>query len=121
MGERERGSVLVDALVAIGVMTVTLALAAQVVGEGARRTGAVERSRLAALEARSRLAEVGGDIALAPGRSSGTDDDLVWTVDIAPRPAAAAARSGPLLDISVTVGGPDGPPLATLRSVRVAG
>ena len=85
--EGESGSVLVDALVAIGVMAITLALAAEAVGDGAIRTRAVERSRMAALEARSRLAEVGGDISLAPGRASGEDGDLVWTVDIAPGPA----------------------------------
>lgn len=112
---------LVDALVAIGVMAIVLTTAATVVGDGARRTSAGERGRLAALEARSRLAEVGADIPLTPGRSGGEDGDLVWTVDIAPEAGATALKAGRLLSVSVTVADGEGATLATLRSLRFAG
>ena len=80
--------------------------------------GGVERSRLAMLEARSRLAEVGADIALAPGVSSGQDGDLSWRVEIAPV-AASAARIGRLMDVTVDVS-QGGRPGAVLRSMRLA-
>ena len=116
---RERGSVLIDALVAIGVMTVTLVMAAQTLGDGARRTAAGERSRLALLEARSRLAEVGGDIPLVVGDAQGVDGDMVWRVDIAPGPPTGGAAGVGLLQVTVAVSDRGGPELATLRTLRL--
>ena len=82
----DQGSVLVDTLVAIAIMSLTLVLAAHAVGDGARRTRAAEASGLETLEARSRMAEVGADIPLQPGRDSGEDGALDWQVEIAPAP-----------------------------------
>ncbi len=111
---------LVDALVAIAIMAVILTFAAQAAGDGARRTAASERSRLAVMEARSRLAEVGADIPLSPGRASGEGGDLVWLVDIAPADAVTSGLTGGLLAVVVTVKArKGGAELATLRSLRV--
>lgn len=112
---RDDGSVLIDALTAIGIMTLALAIGAQVIAQGARRTHASEQSRLATLEARSRLAEVGADIALVPGRVSGQDGDLVWNVDIEPDGGGAG-----LLKVHVVVGAPGHAALASLDSLRLA-
>ena len=111
--DAERGSVLVDALVAIGIMTLALGMGAEAIGAGARRTGASEQSRLATLEARSRLAEVGADIPLAPGRTNGGDGILAWSVEIEPAGGAAG-----LLSVHVAVSAPGRGVLASLDSVR---
>ena len=114
----EAGSVLVEAMVALAIVAATLTVACQAVGSGARRTAAVEASRLAMLEARSRLEEVGTDIPLAPGESSGQDAGLLWRVVIAPAQGSGAAN-GQLMDVVVTAerGGRD---LARLHSLRWA-
>ena len=111
---------LVDALVAIGILGLTLAFAADAVGDGARRTRAAELSRLAVLEARSRLAEVGGDIPLQAGRDTGEDAGLEWQVDVAPA-SGFAGKVGRLMEVTVQVSAPGRPALATLHSQRLAG
>jgi len=117
----DRGSVLIDALVAIGVIAITLTFVGQAVGDGALRTRAGERMRMAQLEARSRLAEVGADLPLVAGRAGGVDGDLVWTVDITPEPDATLEGGAPLLSVRVTVGDRDRPDIVSLRSLKVAG
>jgi len=115
----DQGSILVDALVAIGVIGITLAFAAETVGGSALRTGAGERTRLAGLEARSRMAEVGGDIPLSPGQAGGEDGDLVWAVEIAPAASADTTHGASLMDVTVTVAMHGGPNLVTLHSLRI--
>ncbi len=105
-------------MVAAGVMAMTLAVAYRAAGDGALRTAAAERSRLAVLEAESRMAEVGGDVALAPGESSGIDGDLAWRIQVSPAPQQGGA--GRLMAVSVEVGPREGRPLVTLRSLRFA-
>ncbi len=117
----ETGSILIDALVAIGVIAITLAFAAQAVGDGALRTRAGEEVRMAELEARSRLAEVGGDVPLAEGRAQGVDGDLVWTVDITPEAAPTLDGGAPLMAVKVTVGDRARPDIVSIRSLRAAG
>ncbi len=114
----EAGSVLVEALVALAIVAVTLTVACQAVGQGARRTAAVETSRLAMLEARSRLEEVGADIPLAPGESSGQDVGLLWRVVVTPAQGSGAAN-GRLMDVVVTAER-DGREAARLHSLRWA-
>jgi hypothetical protein len=114
----EAGSVLVEAMVACAILAMTLALACRAVGDGAHRTGGAERSRLAMLEARSRLDEVGADIALAPGVSSGEDGELVWRVEIAPADSSGAAN-GRLMDVRVGVE-QGGRQVVSLHSLRLA-
>ena len=101
-------------------MTLTMVFAAEAIGDGAVRSREGERSRMAELEARSRLAEVGADIPLVPGSASGEDGELVWTVAIAPA-AMNAGGAAPVLEVSVDVTGSDGVHLAGLKSLRIAG
>ena len=118
----DRGSVLVDALVAIGIIAISLAFASQAVGDGALRTRAGERTRMAELEARSRMAEVGGDIPLSPGRAAGEDGPLIWSVEITPAAEALSdVHVASLLAVTVTVAEPNGPHLVSLRSLRIGG
>ena len=116
----EQGSVLVDALVAIGVMAVALTAAAQVMSDASRRMAAAEESRLALMEARSRLAEVGGDIPLQVGVVSGDDEGLFWRVEIEPAPGLSN-QAGRLLDVTVNVADARGRGHAALSSRRFAG
>jgi len=118
--QSDSGSVLIDALVAIGVIAITLAFAAQAVGDGALRTRAGEEARMAMLEARSRLAEVGGDLPLADGRAGGVDGDLIWTVDIETQSAPTLDGGVPLMAIKVTVGDRTRPDIVSIRSLRAA-
>jgi hypothetical protein len=113
------GSVLIDALVAVGVLTVTLALAGEAVGDSAKRTRQAEAHRLAALEAASRMAEVGADIAASPGESQGVDGALVWSIDISPSGEGAATDGTRLLDVKVVVADSGGHTLSSLHSLRV--
>ncbi len=110
---------LVEAMVAAAIMAMTLAVAYRATGDGALRTAAAERSRLAVLEAQSRLAEVGGDIALAPGESGGVDGDLAWRVEVSPA-ASGPGGSGRLMAVSVEVGPPQSRTLVSLHSLRLA-
>ena len=66
------------------------------------------------------MAEVGADIPLSPGQASGEDDDLTWSVDIAPTPGASG-QAGSLMTVTVTVAARDGRPLVTLKSLRLGG
>ncbi len=112
----DAGSVLVDALVGLGILAITLTLAAQAVQDGLRRSRRQEDARMAQLVARSQLASVGADIPLAPGRRSGADGPLLWAVTVTPD-----AGSGGLLSVAVEVDDARGARLATLRSLRTAG
>lgn len=114
----DAGSVLVETMVAAAIMAVVLGAACQGLGDGARRVASAERARLAWLEARSRLDEVGADIPLAPGASSGQDGELDWRVRIDPAPGGALTN-GRLLSVAVDVS-QDGRPLASLSSLRLA-
>lgn len=105
-------------MVAAAIMAVVLAVATQAIGSGARREARVERSTLAMLEARSRLDEVGADIALAPGVSSGQDGEMAWRVTITPT-ADAAGSDARLMDVQVDVSENDRP-VFLLRSMRLA-
>ncbi len=109
---------LVEAIVAVAIMTSVLAVACRTVGDSAHRVAAVDRARLARLEARSRLDEVGADIALAPGVSGGRDAGFDWRVEITPAEGVAAAN-GRLMDVSVDVS-QDGRRTFNLHSMRLA-
>ena len=105
-------------MVASAIVAMTLTFACRAVGDGARRTNAAERSRLALLEARSRLDEVGADIPLSPGVSSGQDGALVWRVEVGPAEGADPS-SHQLMDVVVGVSA-GGRPIASLHSLRMA-
>jgi general secretion pathway protein I len=114
----ERGSVLVEALVASALVALVLALAYRAMGEGTLRARAAEEGRLATLIAQSRLASVGGEIPLADGETRGLDGAFQWRVEVR-RTADADSAAGDLYAVTVAVqdrkGGADRAALRTLR------
>ena len=105
------GSVLVEAMVAVAVISLVLMLAVtyRAVGESTLRARAAEAARTAGLIAQSRLALVGGEIPLAPGETTGVDGDFTWRVDVAPAPEESSAM-GPLLAVTASGARPARPP-----------
>ena len=95
----DAGSVLVEAMVAVAVIAMMLAVTYRAVGESVLRVRAAETSRVAVMIAQSRLAMVGAEIPLTPGDSTGVDGDFIWRVRIEPAPQEASAM-GPLLSVA---------------------
>lgn len=109
--DRPRGFTLLEVLVAFAVLAVALGVAFEIFAtglRGARSAGALTR---AVLIAESRIARVGVETELTPGRSEGeTGDGTRWRVEIQRQPAdegdeeRVETPSLPvLLDITVTV------------------
>jgi hypothetical protein len=118
--DREAGSVVIEAMVAVAIIAVMLGATYQAVGQSNVRVRSAEASRTAALIAHSRLAAVGSDIPLEPGETTGAEGDFLWRVRVAAAPEAASDM-GRLMSVTAAVrsrrGGPD---RAVLRSLRLA-
>ncbi|HEX4183568.1 MAG TPA: hypothetical protein VHY34_09940 [Caulobacteraceae bacterium] len=118
--DRQAGSAVIEAMVAVAIIAVMLAVTYQALGQSTVRARSAETSRTAALIARSRLALVGADIPLEPGETSGAEGDFLWRVRIVAAPEAAS-DTGRLMSVTASVrsrrGGPD---RAVFRSLRLA-
>jgi type II secretory pathway component PulJ len=118
----DRGAVFVEAMIASAIVAMVLAALFQVMADSAARNRALEQRRMALLVARSELADVGADIPLAAGATSGVAGPFSWRVDITPYTAEGeASAAGALLKTAVSVrqrGG--GPELARLISLHLA-
>jgi hypothetical protein len=116
--EKDAGSVLVEAMVAVAVIAMMLAVTYRAVGESVLRARAAEASRAAVMIAQSRLAMVGAEIPLSPGQTAGVDGDFTWRVAIEPAPEDASSM-GRLMTVTAAVrdraGGADRAVLRTLR------
>jgi type II secretory pathway pseudopilin PulG len=113
---------LVEAIIAAGIVAVMLGALYTSIQGSADRQRMVSDRRLALLVARSELATVGEETPATPGVTTGVNGDYAWRIDIAPyggdlNPSAA----GPLGVITVQVfrNGQPGRSLATLRTLRV--
>lgn len=117
----ERGTVLLDAMVAAAIVAGAAGLLVTVALDGLDRARAAESRRMALLVAESRLAAVGAEPPLTVGRSSGRDGAFVWTVEVAPyRRTGGASAAGTLMQVEVTAGRlGESAPRAVLRSVRL--
>lgn len=120
----ERGTVLLEALVAIAILAEISVLAFRASGESAVRTQRAEIQRLAVLVAQSRLASVGSELPLRDGSFSGVDGDFEWTVTERPI-AAVPSRAGRLVAVSIDVSGRASgrgsvAPLAHIDTLRLA-
>lgn len=83
---RQRGFTLLEALVAFAIMAVAFTALLQAFGTGLGGLDRAERQALAALQARSKLAEVGILIPLEVGRSEGElPEGGRWSVEIEAR------------------------------------
>ncbi len=80
-----------------------------------------EQRRLALLVAQSEMADVGSEIPIQAGQTSGASGDLAWTVDIAGfSDETGASRAGALWKVSVSVRPRiGGRPLVTLDTLRL--
>jgi hypothetical protein len=121
---RQSGSALVEAMVAVAVIAMMLAVTYRAVGESVLRARAAEAGRTAALIAQSRLAMVGSEIPLSPGETTGVDAGFAWRVFIEPADQDSSAM-GQLLSVTASVRRPDhaggrGADLAVLHSQRLA-
>jgi general secretion pathway protein I len=101
----DRGSMLVEAMVAVAIVAMMLAVAYRAMGDSLLRVRGAEASRTAAVIAQSRLASVGSEIPLSPGETTGVDGDFTWDVTIAPAPQEAS-DVGRLLSVTARVRGP---------------
>ena len=120
MHDREGGSVFVEAMIAAAIVAVALGATFRTIGESARRTRLVEARRAALMVAQSELASVGADIPLRLGHTSGTNDGLLWRVDIEPyADGVDHADVGDLWRIAVVVRARDGGDLAALDTLRL--
>jgi general secretion pathway protein I len=98
----EQGSVLVEAMVAVAVIAMMLAVTYRAVGDSVLRSRAAEASRTAMMIAQSRLATVGSEIPLEPGETTGVDGDFAWRIRIAPE-TEDPSTMGHLLSVTASV------------------
>jgi type II secretory pathway component PulJ len=116
---REAGSALIEAMVAVAIIAMMLAVTYRVVGESVLRSRAAEASRTALMIAQSRLASVGADIPLSPGETTGVDGAYAWRIEIEPEPEEASDM-GRLLAVTATVRDSGGVvDRAVLRTLRL--
>jgi general secretion pathway protein I len=106
--KRQRGFTLIETLVAFTILALALVTLLQAFSFGLRGTARAEDNLQALLQARSLLAEVGQEIALADGLHQGvTEDGSEWEVAIALQPGseATSAATGQLglYDVTVTL------------------
>jgi hypothetical protein len=120
MKGRETGSVFIESVISAAIVAMAMGATLNVVADSAARERKAEAHRTALLIARSELADVGGEIPLAAGETSGVAGDLIWRVQVSPYGGEGeASAAGALYRVSVSVreraGGPDLAALDTLR------
>lgn len=120
----QAGFAVMEALVATLIVLAALGMLYQVIGSGSRNAARTAQMRDALMLAQSRLASVGADIPLRPGRWSGQEDGLVWQVELTPQPGPPGL--GQALLVTAHAGGQSGGRISghaadvTLRSLRLA-
>lgn len=116
----ETGSILVEALLAIAIVGISLGAFFQSVGAAAGRDHGLADRQLAMLVAESTLASVGDAIAIAPGRSRGTDHGFDWQVDVTLVAAGDSLAGRPArVDVTVTAADARDHVLARLSTLRL--
>jgi type II secretion system protein I len=89
----ERGSVLVEALIASAILAMILAATFQTLQDSARRARRVADQRTALLIAQSRLAEYPLNRAPVPGSRHGEELGYRWHVDVSPTTVTGAGTA----------------------------
>jgi hypothetical protein len=118
-GLREKGSVLVEALVASLILAAMLGVMVEAMRIIATQAHAVDARRRAMLVAQSQLAGAGVAGRLVPGVTHGVDGSLDWRMSV--EPYAAANAVGAVDRIAVEVRDrSSGQRLATLQTLRLA-
>lgn len=121
--QRERGTALVEALVALAIFAAMIGVTYGAIADSSRATRLLQTQRQAISVAQSVLARAGGDIALAPGVTDGREGGFAWQMEMERyRGEGAPTVAGPsLIEVTVAVRPVDAAkPRIALRSVRVA-
>ncbi|MGZ8362372.1 MAG: hypothetical protein ACXW3D_00805 [Caulobacteraceae bacterium] len=119
---REDGSIFIETLIAAAIVALVLGMSFNTLADVAARSRMAEARRTALLLAQSKLAAVGAEIPLAEG-GSGIESGLVWRVTTQrTQEGFQTSAAGPLYSVSVSVAPQaGGAPLASLRTMRLAG
>lgn len=116
----ETGSILVETLVAIAIVGLSLGAFFKSVSGAVDRDHGLADRQLAMLVAESTLASVGDAIAIAPGRSRGTDHGFDWQIDITPIATNDSLAGRPTrVEVSVTSATAPDHVLARLSTLRL--
>jgi hypothetical protein len=117
------GAVFVESMIAAAIVALVLGTTFEVIADGARREKAAANHRLALLVAQSALDDVGADIRLDSGETSGASGPFVWRVDVTPYVAEGEPdTAGSLWKADVMVRRREGgPSLASLSTLRLGG
>ena len=114
----DAGEVFIEAIIASAIVAMALGATYRVIADSAARDRGLEARRAALMIAQSEMADVGAEIPLAPGQTSGVIGALVWRVTVSPYAEATAA--GALWKVAVAVSPRSGgPALVTLQSLRL--
>ena len=121
--QKDRGTVLIEALIAAAIVAVMLGGLFTAMSSGAARHRMSESRRIALLIAQSELAAAGHDLALVPGRTAREEGGYVAEIDVAPYAGGMAdSAAGPLVQVAVRVRAADDTrTLATLSTLKLAG
>ena len=116
----EEGFGLVEAVIALAIVAAMLGITFQTIAHAERSAADVQARRLAMLEARSVLAQVGVTIPVAPGSAQGVADGWAWHVDISSEAGDAPHQDVPISRVAVTVQDGGSRTLAHLETLRLA-
>ncbi|OYW45794.1 MAG: hypothetical protein B7Z08_00100 [Sphingomonadales bacterium 32-68-7] len=114
------GFALVETLVALAILSVMLGVTFETVSRSLRAANEAQARRLAMLEARSVLAQVGATIPLVAGVAQGDSGRWSWRVEIAPEAGQASTQAVALNRVSVVILDADSRTLARLDTLRLA-
>ena len=115
----QRGFTLVETLIALAIIAGALAATLQVVVSQIRATRMIDERRMAMLVAQSQLAAIAAAADSGQFETRGRTSGVAWRAAIAPYPTRFARPR--IESVTVSAGtGPDGRPLAVLRSLRLA-
>ncbi|MDG2527273.1 hypothetical protein [Caulobacter endophyticus] len=122
MRRSRAGSVLIDALVALAILTLVMAGVAQVTRDSRARHRDIETRRAALMVARSQLAAVGLESPLTGGMAAGEQDGFIWRLEAdLCNDAEGDSAAGRLHCVTVTVRPQNATgPVVVLASRRLA-
>lgn len=121
MARSDAGTMMVETLIAAGIVAIMLAVMYSTIAESANRQRMLIYRRQALMVARSELALVGAEVPAIPGRTTGISGNYGWRIDVAPYTGdLAASQAGPLGLVTVQVfRAHEGGSLATIRTLRL--
>jgi type II secretory pathway pseudopilin PulG len=100
----DAGDIFVESMVAAAIVAMIMVATFRVVTDAATHARMNEQRRVALLVAKSELAEVGSQIPIASGDSSGVSGDMVWRVQVSPySDESGASTVGALWRVDVSV------------------